>query len=200
MDPMNKFVTGSSSAQYSVANTGDWAQVYGIEAEIKKDIISVNKNEKINKLTGEANITLMDTKQDLNGDKVYEETGKLRPVFNVTEDKIQGAAQVIGNLSLSHQLHWKNNRNNITSTVVYNYVSDRIYSLGYLSIGNRVDQPVNTLDFIVKVKLNTLSIGLSAKNILNSKIYRVQNNETQDWEILSYYKGTKLGLSLEYKF
>src|SRR5680860_1497565 len=74
VDPINRFVMASASNDFTYANTGDWAYVYGVELEVKKDIFSVETESKLNKLFFAANLSLMETKQELNGEKVRSET------------------------------------------------------------------------------------------------------------------------------
>jgi hypothetical protein len=45
-------------------------------------------------------------------------------------------------------------KSNLTTTLSYNYFSDRVYALGTNDRGNLVDKAVGTLDFIAKCKLN----------------------------------------------
>ena len=64
---------------------------------------------------------------------------------------------------------------------------------------NMIDKGVGTLDLILKSALNkNLSLGFSAKNLLNPTIERFQ--DIQDVTVISYKKGVDVKLSLSYNF
>ena len=88
----------------------------------------------------------------------------------------------------------------IQATIALNYFSDRIFALATESgRGNIIDSGIPTLDFIFKAKLNKqIGIGVSAKNILNPAIERIQ--EVQDVVVSSFKVGSNIKLSLSYNF
>jgi len=92
----------------------------------------------------------------------------------------------------------------IQGTIAYGYFSDQLNTIGTLNKGNVIDKSYSTLDLIVKSKFNNFTFGLSAKNILNPSIERVQevyNTPGIDQVILSEFKmGVNLSLSVGYKF
>jgi len=67
-------------------------------------------------------------------------------------------------------------------------------------LGNQVDKAIHTLDFVLKSKIKQWGLSLSAKNILNQDIERIQENTSQDWVVKSYQKGIKLSVGLSYTF
>ncbi|BAX80195.1 TonB-dependent receptor [Labilibaculum antarcticum] len=201
VDPINKFVRASAGNEFTYANTGDWAYLYGIEFEAKKDIFNLRSENSNKKLYATANVTLMKTKQELNTDKIVEQTeGNFNANFNKKEEELQGAAPFIANANLSYKYSWKEGQNTITSSLVYGYVSDRLNLIGYSSLGNQVDKEIHNLDFVIKSKFNKWGLSLSAKNLLDNNIERIQENETQDWVVKSYKKGIKLSVGLSYTF
>ena len=200
-NPINKFVMASASNDFTYANTGSWAKIYGIELEARKNLFRIETENKIQQLFLSTNLTLMHTNQELDNDKINQETnGSINANFKKTHEILQGAAPIIANASLSYTMKWNNSNNSITPTVVYGYTSDRLYLIGYASLGNQVDKAFQSLDFVVKSKLNKLGISLSAKNVLNPEFNRVQENETQDFLIRSYRKGIKVSFGLSYEF
>lgn len=205
-DPMNRVVMASASNDFTYANTGDWAYLYGAEFELKKDLWSTTTGNGYRKLFATANLTLMETKQDLNGEKVREETkdangnSLINTNFNTDEDVLQGAAPLLANASLGYKVSWAEGAKSISSSLVYGYVSDRLYLIGFSSFGNQVDKEVHTLDYVLKSSFNKLGISLSAKNILNSDIDRVQENASGDHLIRSYKQGVKLSIGVSYQF
>lgn len=56
-----------------------------------------------------------------------------------------------------------------------------------LSKGNLVDKAIGSLDLIFKTKLNkNLGIDFGARNLLNPRFERVQENADGDFKALSY--------------
>ena len=201
VDPINKFVRASAGNEFTYANTGDWAYLYGVELEVKKNILNIRTDRSNKKLYATANLSLMKTNQELNRDKIVEQTeGKINANFNKDEEKLQGAAPFIANANLSYKYSWKEGQNSITSSLVYGYVSDRLNLIGYSGLGNQVDKELHNLDFVVRSKINQIGLSISAKNILNSEIERFQENQTQNWIVKSYNKGVKLSVGLSYTF
>lgn len=143
----------------------------------------------------------MKTQQELNAEKIAEETNyNFNSTFNKKYEVLQGAAPIIANATLAYNFRWKEQKNNITTALVCNYVSDRLFAIGHSSLGNKINKAVTTIDFIVKTNISNLGIGVYAKNILNPTYKRIQTNEKESHVVNSYKKGIKLGLSLSYKF
>ncbi|OJR70240.1 hypothetical protein BK387_31395 [Escherichia coli] len=87
------------------------------------------------------------------------------------------------------------------ATVSYAHFSDKLYSIGTEQSGNLVDKAFGMLDFTFKMKFNKrFGIGLNAKNLLDPKIEREQQNKTQDVLVRSYKLGRNFSLSLNYSF
>nr|WP_320117704.1 TonB-dependent receptor [uncultured Marinifilum sp.] len=200
-NPINRFVRASAGNEFTFGNTGDWAYIYGLEFETKKNIWTSTTENTSKKLYASANFTIMDTKQELDSEKLKEETeGSYTANFNKDEEELQGSAPFIANANLNYKYSWKEGENSITSSLVYRYESDRMYLIGYSSLGNQVDNELHNLDFVVKSKFNNWGLSLSVKNILDQDIERYQENETQDWLVKSYKKGIKFGLGVSYTF
>jgi len=197
-DPMNNFVMASSSNEFTYGNTGDWARIYGLELEVRKDLWSTTSGAKSSKLSFWANLTLMHTNQELDNKKVDKETDYVYSDFDKDEEELQGAAPVIVNASLVYTLQWDQDHS-LTPAVVYNYTSDRLFLIGYSEVGNQVDKAFHSLDFVLVSKLKRFGINFSAKNILNPAMERFQEN-THDILVRSYKNGTKISLGLSYEF
>lgn len=205
-NPINEITINSAANVISYVNSGDWAKAYGVELEVRKDIFTNEKDteDKVLKTVFSAglNASYMSTNQELNPDKILSETTEagfpLSVNFTNEEDDLTGASDLLlnGDLSLSKDY---SKHKNISTTIAYNYFSDRIYALGVQGKGNLVDKGVGSLDFIAKAQLNEhIKIGLSAKNLLNPSVERFQDE--QDVTVLSYKKGANVKLSLSYNF
>ncbi len=214
-NPINTVTIQSAANDISWANTGDQATAVGLELESRKVLMSreseyadfTNKQ----KLTAGVNLAYMKTKQTLSGDKVFQESGlSFDPTYSSTG--ITGASDLVANADISFYKDFKEHRN-ILLTLVGNYFSDRIFALGNFGKGNIVEKGVPTLDFVARAQFTKqLSVGISAKNLLNPSIERFQEavdgdvNPIRDriqetaTTVLSFKRGYDLKISLNYIF
>ena len=214
-NPINTVTIQSAANDISWANTGDQATALGLELESRKVLMSreseyadfTNKQ----KLTAGINLAYMKTKQTLSGDKVFQESGlSFDPTYSSTG--ITGASDLVANADISFYKDFKEYRN-ILLTLAGNYFSDRIFALGNFGKGNIVEKGVPTLDFVARAQFTKqLSVGISAKNLLNPSIERFQEavdgdvNPIRDriqetaTTVLSFKRGYDLKISLNYIF
>ena len=157
------------------------------------------------------NLAYMITQQDLDGSKVFEEAGlSFDPTYSSTV--ISGASDLVANADISFFNTLKEDKN-ILVTLSGSYFSDRIFALGNFGKGNIIEKGVPTVDLIIKSQLNkNLSLGLTAKNLLNPSIERVQEAvngdinpirdriQERDVTVLSFRRGFDLKLSMNYTF
>lgn len=203
VDPINKVTIASSANDLSYANTGDWGYAIGVEVEARKAIID-NKGLNPEQVTIGLNAAYMQTKQELNDDKVFEETyfngGRINTNFTFEEDSFTGASDLVLNADVSYSKKWEKG-GSVLATVAYNYFSDRLYSLGTETRGNQVDKGFGTLDFILRSKLNkNIGVNFAAKNLLNPDIRRIQENLNGAVDILSYKRGMNFSVGVNYQF
>lgn len=204
-NPINEMYTNSSSGNITYANTGDKAVVAGIEVEFRKNIFEIEHNDLKDKLAFGFNGSYMYQDQDLSNTKVVTENG-FGANFTFKNSKLSGASDFLANADLSFTKEFKEDRD-ITATLTYAYISDKLAVIGTQDRGNLVDKAINRLDFIVKSNLTkNLKIGLAYKNILNPAYRRVSEQskapliKTADVLASSYKIGSNLSLSLNYKF
>lgn len=197
-NPINEVIIASSTNDISWLNTGDNATVFGAEIEYRKLLYGTTDNG--TKLSAGVNASYLHTDQELDADKVRDETN-YDVQFTNSKSAFTGASDLLVNADVSYFREWNEKKNNVMATIAYNYFSDRLYSIGINERGDLVDKAVGTLDFILKSKLGErLGIGVSAKNILNPTIERVQENKGGDVLAQSYKKGVNFGISLNYQF
>ncbi|MBA6151711.1 TonB-dependent receptor [Gelidibacter maritimus] len=197
LDPINEITLASSTNDISFINTGDAGYVYGAEIELRKDVFNFD-GAYSNKLSAGMNATFMQTTQDLDSEKVRQETNYNT---NLTHDTsgFTGASDFLLNADLSYLTNFSDDANLMT-TLAYAHTSDRLYALGVETKGNLVDKGVGTLDFILKTKINKhLSFDFSIKNLLDPTIKRVQKNASENITVLSYKRGAFFKLGLRYK-
>lgn len=197
-NPINETNIASSTNDISYVNTGDYGYVAGIEIELRKNLFYIN-DDLDHKVALGINAAYMHTEQELNSDKIERETN-FSGNFTYAKSGFTGAPEFLTNLDVTYSKKLKN-EGNVMATIAYNYGSDRIYALGIENKGNLVDKGFGMLDLIVKAQVNkSLSIGITAKNLLNPSVDRMQENKDKDILVRSYKLGTNASLALQYKF
>ncbi|WP_321369006.1 TonB-dependent receptor domain-containing protein [uncultured Draconibacterium sp.] len=199
-DPINLAQTRGSSGNFIFENTGDKANVYGVEFETRLGLIKATE-EGMSDLELVVNGTKMWFNQDLLEEFQYN---------NKTEADLQGAAGFIGNLALTYS---NNKEKEFVATLTSNYSSDKIFALGApedfansATLFNEeiVEKGFATVDLIVSKKLtDKISLKFSGKNLLNPEIKQTQEitptstGVTTTEVVNSYKKGINLSLSLK---
>jgi len=201
-DPVNLVVGADATGTQRYFRTGDKANVYGVEVELRKNILTNTNDE--SKLSLGFNATYMKTKQDLYSsiDGEYYDVS-----FEKSEDELQGASPLILNADINYSPTFGNYKP--IANLVFSYFSDRIDALGSGQLGNVIEKGVPTLDFIWKNSFGeNLEINLSVKNLLNPTIEYFRETTLGDISVNSangkgvtdYKRGMDLGLQLKYKF
>lgn len=199
-DPINLSQTRGSSGNFSYDNTGEKADVIGIEFETRLELIDSEKSN----LNLNFNATRMWFKQDLLEEFQYNQK---------TVSNLQGASEFIINTAVSFS---NNQENEFVATLAGNYSSDKIYALGapedfansaVLYNDEIIEKGFVTLDLVLSKKLSeNLSLKISGKNILNPNIEQSQkvkslSTQVETNEIISSYKkGMNLNLGIKYTF
>ncbi len=212
-DPINKVQDRGSAGVFSFFNSGNEAEVFGLELETRLDLIKPEDNESPS-LKLNFNATRMWHKQDLK--EVFDANGTFIRTFRykgLTETDLQGASDWILNSTLNYST---NGEKPWDAALTANYASDKIFALGAPEIQSAGDQFYNdaiiekgfvALDAVVSKKINKhLSIRLTGKNLLNPDIERTQlikpsttNVETEQI-VRSYTNGVQLSLGFNYRF
>ncbi|MCW3807922.1 TonB-dependent receptor [Plebeiibacterium marinum] len=197
-DPINRAQTRGSSGYFYFANTGEQADVYGLEFETRFSIIKAETTG-----TPSLNMVVNATKMWFNQDLLEEFQYNSK-----TETDLQGAAGFICNGSLSFS---NNKEKKFVATLTGNYSSDKIYALGApesftysntLFNNEIVEKGFVTLDLVLSKKLSDrISMKLSGKNLLNPKIEQTQkiepvSGESSNEVVSSYKKGINLSIGV----
>lgn len=195
-NPINEIMIASATNDISYANTGDQGYVYGLEIELRKQLIDFAN---AGKLTFGLNAAWMNTHQTFNAEKVSLETNGMVNIDPThPTSSFTGASDFIMNADVSFHKKFFNQRD-VTATLLYNYYGDKIYAIGTGQLGNRIDKGMSTLDFVLKTKLTSKwKLNVSAKNILNPAFERWQENEIPV-KIFSYKRGVNFSLGLSYQ-
>jgi hypothetical protein len=202
LNPINKTIVASTGAsEMSYVNTGNSAFAGGLEFEIRKELFSdFNTSKKFNSsLSLGANAALMYTNQNLNNEKAAAETkGFIQNIFNSNRSALQGASPIVANADLSYKLKYKTFEP--TFTLVYNYFSDRLYSIGVIGISDIYERQVHTFDFVSRCKLGqNFELSLAIKNVTNPSYDRYQDIADQRFTVSSFSRGINSSLGITYK-
>ncbi len=201
-DPISRVEISSAGGYLSYANIADKATVGGVEVEIRKNIFSVfDDGGSQKKLSLGANLSYLST--GVNTDNVSKGSGSSIPLnFTNSKTELEGASPLLVNGDLSYML--KKSTFEWNSSLVVNYFTDRIYSVGVNGYNDIMENSRPTLDFITSAKLKKhFGINFKVKNLLNPefKLTReASSSDAQNIVLESYKKGMTLDLGLSYTF
>ena len=218
-DPINKVQDRGSAGVFSYFNSGEKAEVFGMEAETKLNLIAPVVNDEDGSESGYGlnlvlNATRMWHSQDLK--EVRDASGNFLRTFRykgLTKTDLQGASDWILNTSLNFRI---SGDNPFDASLTANYASDKIFALGAPEIQSESETFYNDAivekGFVALDGVLTKQIGkhwrlrLIGRNLLNPDIKRTQlvrpsttNIETEEI-VRSYTSGTQISLGLNYKF
>lgn len=218
-DPINRVRERGSAGIFSYFNSGEKAEIFGLEAETKIDLIKAIENDEDGSLSGSElnlvfNATRMWHTQDLK--EVFNEDGQLERSFRykgISETDLEGASDWIFNTSLNFNT---TGENPWAAALTANYASDKIFSLGVPT--DQANRDTLYDDAIVEngfVVLNTViskefgrhwKLSFNGENLLNPVIKQTQlvrspitNIETEE-TVLSYTSGVGISFGLSYNF
>lgn len=218
-DPINRVQDRGSAGVFSYFNSGEKAEVFGIEAEAKLGLVKPFYNEDLGVNEGIGldlvfNVTRMWHNQDLK--EVFNEDGNFVRTFRYagkTETNLQGASDWIFNASLNFSTPGKNPWN---ATLTANYADDKIFALGAPEIQSQPDVFYNDeiiekgfvmLDAVLIKQIGEhWTIRAIGRNLLNPEIRRTQlvrpstTNIEREETVRSYTTGSQIRLGLAYTF
>ncbi len=196
-DPVNRVVAADATGTQRYFRTGEQADIYGIELELRKNLLS--NTDGIGVVSAGLNAAYTYTNQDLK-DIPAGDQNTFGTSFDRDSDELQGASPFVINADLNYSPEFGSYKPK--ATVAFSYFSDRIFSLGAGSLGNIVERGVPTLNFIWKNEFGeNFEANLSAKNLLDPKVSLVRENTgIGDVIIREYELGVNIGLTLKYKF
>ena len=206
-DPVNLVSANDATGTQRFFRTGDRADVFGVELEVRKGLIKDEDENNI--LAAGMNVTYTSTTQDL---KTV--SGTFNTNFNRDSDELQGASPLLINADVSYSPTFGEYKP--VANLVFSYFSDRIDALGSGQLGNIIEKGVPTLDFVWKNTINkNFEINASVKNILNPSIQRVRENVAFDatlandlginpnlseFALSNYKRGVNASIQFKYKF
>ncbi|MHB0755616.1 TonB-dependent receptor [Polaribacter sp. M15] len=201
-DPINLAQARGSAGIFQFNNTGDEANIFGIEVEGRVGFLKNEDEENLMSLTG--NVTQMWLTQDLLTNFQYN---------NKTESSLQGASDFILNSALSYS---NKKEKEFIATLSGNYSSDKIFALGSPESFASSDTLFNeeiiekgfvTLDLVLSKEITEkLTARFIGRNLLNPSIRQTQDIRnlntgiTTTETVLQYKKGSQLSLNFKYTF
>jgi TonB-dependent receptor len=196
-NPVNRVVAADATGTQRYFRTGNQADVFGVELEVRKNLLSDGNDNAI--VSMGLNAAYTHTKQDLK-DIPAGEKNTFGTTFDRESDRLEGASPFIMNADLNYSPVFGDYRPK--ATLVFSYFSDRIFSLGAGSLGNIVERSVPSLDFVLRNEIGEhFEVNFSAKNLLNPDVSFVRENTgIGDVIIREYNLGVNLGVTLAYKF
>jgi len=191
IDPIGRVDKGNSAGLLTYDNISKFANVAGVELELRKNIFSTKGNSGFN------------TKRlsfGLNASFIY--TDLILNLTNTPErhSGLEGASPFIGNADLTYA--YSTEKTSLTTAMVFNYFSDRIYTNGTLGFKDIIETGVPTLDFISTLKFaRKINLKLKATNLLNPAFRLTrQSSLTEEKIVLNQYrKGMDLSLGVSFE-
>ena len=187
-NPISRIEIASAGGFLSYENISDHATAAGIEMELKKHLFShAIENDGLSRLT-----------LGLNGAYTYT-CAKVPLATDPSGSQLEGAAPWLLNADLTYL--YRNGGNSFTGALVFNYFSDRIYTIGTEGYQDIIENGIPTLDFVASTQLGKhFSINLKARNLLNAAHQLTRKgNATNDEVVLSKYKkGMDFSIGLSY--
>lgn len=195
VNPIARVDIGNSAGLLTYDNISKSATAAGAELEIRKNLFSLNGNssDKTNKLSVGLNASYIYTDltvnyTDFNGESKSRHT------------KLEGAAPVIVNFDISH--NYSVNNRSFANSLVFNYFSDRVHTIGALGFKDIIEEGVPTLAFVSSSKVNkNLTVKLKANNILNPafKLSRENFDGSENVILNEFKKGMDVSVGLSYE-
>lgn len=192
-NPIARIEVGNAGGYLTYRNISNFASVGGIETEIRKNIFNKTNSEKerINKLSAGINASYIYSNLKV-------ENIELTPEKN---SQLEGSAPYIFNVDLSY--HYSKKQLSSTNSLVINYFSDRIYTIGTQGFQDIVEQGIPTLNFVSITKINKhISVKFKASNLLDPSftLTRKGNNNANNITLSRFKKGIDIDLGIAYEF
>ena len=142
---------GGTALLLTYYNISDRADVAGIEFEIRKNIFNrAISRGRFNRLSFGASASYIYSAMAFDDDE-----NRATPAARTTQ--LEGASPFIVNGDLSY--NYTAGETSITASLVVNYFSDRVYTLGTAGYNDIVEKGVATLSFVSSFKVNTIAAG-----------------------------------------
>ena len=185
-NPISRIEIASAGGFLSYENISDHATAAGVEMEMKKHIFSRSLEN-----NGMSRLTL-----GVNGAYTYT-CAKVPLATDPSGSQLEGAAPWIVNADLTYL--FRKGGNSFTGALVFNYFSDRIYTIGTEGYQDIMENGIPTLDFVASAQIGKhFTINLKARNLLDAahQLTRKGNATNSEVVLSKYKKGTDFSIGL----
>ena len=193
LNPISRSEISSAGNTLTYLNVGDDAAILGIEVEARKNILKSDDTvENQYEVNAGLNASYLNSQVNLDSGSIAQ--------FQQKSSQLEGATPFLMNADISFNKKYENDE--FTATVVLNYFSDRVYSIGTRGFENIIEKGIPTLDLVSSYNLNKkYRFNLKATNLLNPSFQLSRDNASGSNVILSNYKkGVNLSLGISYDF
>ena len=114
--------------------------------------------------------------------------------------QLEGASPLLLNADLSYS--FKKEERDFIASLVFNYFSDRVHTVGTKGFRDIIEEGVPTLDLVLSYGFNkNFSVNFKAINLLNAT-YRLSREGASNEKIVlnEFKKGQNIGLGISYQF
>lgn len=189
-NPISRIEVNSAGGYLSYENIAPHATAAGVELELRKNLFALPVAD-----SGTNKLSI-----GLNGSYIY--TQAKMPLATVsTGSPLEGAAPWIINADLSHT--FSKGERSFTNTIVLNYVSDKVYTIGTQGYQDIMERGIGSLDFVSSARFNKcLTLNLKVRNLLNPshQLTRQANEGGEQVTLSDYKKGINLTLGVSCTF
>ncbi|MDR2816647.1 MAG: TonB-dependent receptor, partial [Proteiniphilum sp.] len=187
-NPIGRADQGNSAGLLEYTNISNKANVAGAEVEVRKNIFS---------RTNASSTALNRLSVGFNASYIY--SNLVVKLLNTPErnTQLEGAAPFIGNFDISHT--YATGRKSFINSLVLNYFSNRIHTIGSCGFRDIIEKGIPALDFVSSVKLNrNITLKLKAANLLNPSyaLTRKASDLNETVVLNQYKKGVNVSLGI----
>lgn len=192
VSPIGRVDQGNSAGLLVYDNIGDHALVGGVELEFRKNIFNRFNTEtaQMNRLSAGLNASYIYTNLELD-------------MLNTDprNSGLEGASPFLLNFDLSY--NYTRKERNLIASLIFNYFSNRIHTIGAGGYNDIMEEGVATLDFAASYKFNKhFSLKAKASNLLNPtyRLTRKSSSSSESLVLNEFKKGQNISVGVSYEF
>jgi TonB-dependent receptor len=192
-NPIARSEIPSGGNTLTYLNVGDDASIYGLELEARKNVLKSDDTvENEYSLNAGLNASVLFSKVNLDSNSIAQ--------FQQATSQLEGATPFLMNADVT--FNKKYSENELTTSLVFNYFSDRVYSIGTRGFENIIEKGIPTLDLVSSLKIGKkFNVNFKATNILNPSFQLSRDSSTSASNVVlsNYKKGVNLSLGFSYQ-
>ncbi|CAL2058210.1 TonB-dependent receptor [Tenacibaculum sp. 190524A05c] len=192
-NPIARSEISSAGNTLTYLNVGNDASVYGLELEARKNILKGEDENSTHTLNAGLNASYLVSEVNLSSTSIAQ--------FQKASSELEGATPFLVNADITFNKKYENDE--LSSALVVNYFSDRVYSIGTRGFENIIEKGIPTLDLVSSLKLGKkYGIKLKVTNLLNPSFQLNRDGSTSGNNIVlrNYKKGVNLSIGFTHNF